>query len=284
MRKILFLCLLLMSAAAAWGEIRVTDTDGETLPYASVKALSKEAGALTDSLGVIKRPKGIESADTVVVSYPGYSRAVLTWGDLEARGGVALTDKGISLPTVTKLPEKIKRVVKGKKHHGGVHIATMGEDSTVVNWSNGYEFHAKDGKKYLLSKVGFHYDDKKDVKPMQRMRFRLQVYDMGDVRSIDEFHYDKFEPVGQPIYIDYVRNEADKGKFVYKLSEFIELPRNSMVAMEIVDKFADDQKWTFRSNVFGKSCWTKHERTPGEKWFKFLLGSPFFMEALEVNE
>lgn len=282
MRKILFLCLLLMSAAA-WGEIRVTDTDGETLPYASVKALSKEAGALTDSLGVIKRPKGIESADTVVVSYPGYSPVRLTWGELEARGGVALTDKGISLPTVTKLPEKIKRVVKGKKHHGGMHIATLTSDS-IKNWGNGYEFHAKEGKKYLLSKVGFHYDDKKDVKPMQRMRFRLQVYDMGDVRSIDGYYYNKFEPIGYPIYIDYVRNDADNGKFVYKLPEFIELPRNSMVAMVCVDNFSDNQIWTFKCNLFGKSCWTIGGPTTGDVWFKFVLGGPFFMEALEVNE
>ena len=119
MAKYLLLCLLMVSAAA-WGEIRVTDTDGDFLPYASVKAVSKEAGALTDSLGVVSRPKGIESADTVEVSYPGYSRAVLTWGELEARGGVALTDKGISLPTVTKLPEKIKRIVKGKQHRFGL--------------------------------------------------------------------------------------------------------------------------------------------------------------------
>ena len=278
MKKYLFLCLMLMSAAA-WGEIRVTDTDGETLPYASVKGMTKKAGTLTDSLGVVAGcPEGIVSTDTVVVSYPGYSPVRLTWGEFEARGGVALTDKGIKLETVTVLPRKIKREVKGKKHSGGL---ILGSYDDVKGMNCGYEFHTKPRHKNLLSSVGFYYKevDNPNFRTMSRMKLRVQVYDM---RNVTKDYTNQFIAVGTPFYIDYVYDASNDGKFTYQLPELIELPQDAMVAIECVEDVPSGEAWVYRSNMVGKSCWSQSLKE--RFWMKEPFASPFFAEVLDVKD
>ncbi|MDE6557397.1 MAG: carboxypeptidase-like regulatory domain-containing protein [Duncaniella sp.] len=275
MRKIL-LSLFLLSGIMASAAIRVTDVKGEPLPYAALKVVDRPIGVLTDSLGIGTLPEGVRLTDTIDISFPGYKSERKTFADLTRSGCVSLENKGIPLQNVTVKPGKFKRVVKGKKHAHGIFVATM--DSAEGYWT-GLEFKAGEGKKHLLTKVGFYHMDFMDWKPMQRMKFRIQIFDMKDVTSDPT---DRMIAVGEPIYFEYVRseNEDDNGKFTFTLPDPIALPDHALVAIQPLHRIHGEY-WMYKCNVIGKRCWTMDIDDP--YWEKMPFAHPYFVECMKLK-
>lgn len=278
MKKILVLFLSFLGLAIGVTEgstLRVVDQSGKGLPYSSVKGWRKAVGALSDSLGNVTLPPEISASDSVVVSYPGCNPVVLSREEFERKGEVMLEEVGIELATVNVLPRKMKKRVKGKRHRGGMFHCSF---DYPAGETFGYEFHAGKGKRNLLTKVGFYYCIVDTLKPMQKMNFRLQVYDMKLVTSDPT---NKFIPVGEPIYFDYEYNEADDGKYVFQLPEVVELPKDAMVAVEVLSDQGENEHWLYKCNGVGRSNWDQD--ITSRWWMKGPFAPPFFMECLEVD-
>ena len=113
---------------------------------------------------------------------------------------------------------------------------------------------------------------------MTKMKFRINVYDMSNVTG--DYTSDFIPAIPEPIYFDFELGEEKKGKFEYILPESILLPRDAMVEIEML-KNLEDEMFYFKSNLFGKSIWSRSLEE--NFWFKHPFAAPFFVECLEME-
>lgn len=279
MKKIVFVVLLLLSFATSQAKLFqgiVVNNEGNPLEYPAIRTQLSQEGVLGDSLGRFKlNINRVYRNDSIVISYVGYKQSKISVIDIDSLRSdtIFLEPMPLELAEVCVLPEKLKKKVSGKKHSWAILKTTI--NGQIAGESYGYEFHAKKNKKLLLYKVGFFYCDGQNQ--MSRMKFRINVYDASGVTGSSTAD---FKPVlAKPIYFDFVLPEEGKsGKFEYYLPEAIVLPPDAMVEIEFVDNLNDEMFW-FKSNVIGKSTWSK---TVGEGfWCKTPFAGPFFVECIE---
>lgn len=217
----------------------VVDENKEALPYATVRIKNRSIAALGDSVGefrlTVKRP---QNHDTLTISYLGYETKEIPGTALEegSKFTVEMTPAPAELNSVTVIPaKKIKRKSKGKKHSSGMMLSFL--DENMAGECFGYEFHAKKDSRLVLERVGFYYCKGKNQ--MTRMKFRINVYDMSEVKSDPSSEFVNI--LSRPIYFDYVLDK-DKlsGKFVYELPECIVLPKDAMVEIEFLENLGNE--------------------------------------------
>lgn len=282
MRRIVLFLLLLPLLAGAREKVLegvVVNADGEGLPYPAVRTQSGREGVLGDSVGRFSLPvTRVLAGDSVVVSYIGYEAFKIALTDIDTLQSdtIVLPQKSLTLAEVCVLPAKIKKKVKGKKHSWAMLKTMIGDP--IAGESFGYEFHARERRQLLLYKVGFFYCDGDNQ--MSRMKFRLNVYDMAGVKG--DFSSDFVPVLPEPVYFDFILPEGEgSGKFEYVLPESVVLPADAMVEIEFVESLDGEIFW-FKSNLFGKTNWTK---VVGEGvWCKTPFAGPFFVECVEMEQ
>lgn len=257
----------------------VLDENKEPLPYATVRIKSRSIAALGDSVGEfllsVKKP---QSHDTLTVSYLGYETKEIPSAALGEDGKITveMTPALAELKNVTVIPaKKIKRKSKGKKHSSGMMLSFLDED--MAGECFGYEFHAKKDSRLVLERVGFFYREGRNQ--MTRMKFRINVYDMSEVKSDPSSEFVNI--LSRPVYFDYALDKNKlSGKFVYELPECIVLPKDAMVEIEFLENLGNEIFW-YKSNVIGKRTWTK-SLTDGQ-WERNPFATPFFVECAEIK-
>ena len=280
MRKILFIFSALVSIVTMGYNVTgvVVDEKGEPLSYATVRVPSLKTGVLCDSVGrFMLEVDKLRAKDSLKISYLGYITRRLAPG--------YESDTITLLPDITGIPEvvvvpkdKVKKRKAGKKHGWALLNLTGCIDGPTAGDSYGYEFHVKKGKELVLYKVGFFYCDGPKKPQMTKMKFRINVYDMSNVK--DDWTKDLIPAIPEPIYFDFELGEEKKGKFEYILPESILLPRDAMVEIEMLENL-EDEMFYFKSNLFGRSIWSRSLEE--NFWCKNPFAAPFFVECLEME-
>lgn len=169
---------------------------------------------------------------------------------------------------------KHKTVKKGKKHGWGWMKGYLDGNTAGEAW--GFEFHAKKDRRLVLDKVGFFYCD--GDSQMTSMKFRVNVYDMS---AVEGSMSDKFVNVlPAPICFGYTLGDKRSGRFEYRLTEPVVLPRDAMVEIEFLENLGSEKLY-YKCNLVGKQSWGKD--ASDDYWFKQPFASPFFVECIEVK-
>jgi len=279
MKKIVIIAMLLPLLAVAQVKVFkgvIVDEEKMPLAYPAVRTQLCCEGVLGDRAGRFVFPMyRTVKRDSIVVSYVGYKPEKIALADIDSLGSdtIVLRPESRQLAEVCVFPAKIKKKVSGKKHSWA--MMTTAINDPIAGECFGYEFHAKKQRRLLLYKVGFYYCDGDNQ--MSRMKFRINVYDMSDVRGSVTTG---FKPVlAQPVYFDFILpDDGGNGKFEYCLPEAVVLPDDAMVEIEFVDNL-NGEVFLFKSNMIGGNTWSK---TVGEGfWCKSPFASPFFVECIE---
>lgn len=260
----------------------IVNDENEGLPYSIVKIPHKKIAVMTDSMGSFALPiDRVDATDSLEISYFGYQNkrmSVEQYMNL-TNDSIVLVRLPMALPEVVAQPKKYKKKTVGKQHSWGMFKMMLG-DLPVKGWGNGYEFHARDNKRYLLDKVGFYYIDREDR--MTEMKFRIMIYDMGNVHSDPTMDFVSI--LSNPIDFTYRYNPADKGKFVFSVPETVVLPKDGMVEITFLEEMNEGELLIFKSNITGKSSWSKELDDGYQYWLKQPFAMPFFVECVEVAD
>ena len=256
----------------------VIDEHGEPLPYATVRVKNRSVAAMCDSVGrfdlFVKRPRG---NDTLLISYIGYEVNELSLGHESDSVSLRIEMRPVAnaLDELTvMLPRKVKHKKQGKKHNWALFKSCL--DGNTAGETFGYEFHASKNKRLVLDKVGFYYAE--GEKQMTRMKFRICVYDMGNV--VGNYSDAFVNVLSKPIYFDYVLTNELSGRFEFQLPEYIVLPKSAMVAIEMLEDLGDEYFY-YRCNLLAKRSWTRI--LSDTEWTKTPFATPFFVECIELE-
>jgi hypothetical protein len=255
----------------------VIDDSHKIIKYPIVKDKNNKDGVIGDNNGeFLLKLDSMSLADKVVVSCPGYISKEYNISDVKnsENDTIVLTKVRANSKVLDKSAGTMKTKVKGKKHSGALLTSCIADP--VVGEGYGYEFHADEGKRLTLNKVGFYY--RKGDNQMSKMTFRINVYDMSNVKSSDssDFKY----VLDEPIYFNFALSDKSADKYEFTLPEQIVLPRDAMVEIEFVESLNGEIFW-FKSNLVGKSVWAKSMLS--NKWYKMPFASPFYVEYSEVK-
>lgn len=280
MIRLLITVLITILPYTIWSETIdgfVVDEQKNALPYSTIKVKNKRLAVLSDSTGFFSiQHNEIKENDTVSISYLGYETR-----NIPAHNLIDNRDSRIELhPTSTELQEimvvpskKFKRKAKGKKHGYGLIKSCL--DGKMAGECFGYEFHSKKNRRLILNKVGFFYCA--GYKQMSRMKFRINVYDMSDVKKSPSSDF--INVLSKPIFFDFNLMDSTSGKFEFILPESIVLPKDAMVEIEFLENL-NDEIFYFKSNLIGKRTWAK-SIIDGE-WEQNPFATPFFIECIEI--
>lgn len=259
----------------------VIDESGLPLPFATVRIENKRIAALGDSLGNFNLQVGKKNfKDTLVISYVGYEAKEIPVKQAlnDSSFHYRLTPQSTLLKELSVYPKykgkgKIKK--NGKKHNWAMLKSCL--DGETAGECFGYEFHSGKNKKLFLSKVGFFYCEGDNQ--MTKMKFRINIYDMSAVKKSPTADFTN--ALSKPIYFDYELNGNLSGKFEYDLPECIELPKDVMVEIEMLENLGDKYFW-YKSNLIGKQTWSRTLKDG--VWEKNPFAAPFFIECIEVKD
>ncbi len=213
--------------------------------------------------------------DTITISYVGYQTATLPISQLNEDSiySIRLQPLPMALNEVTvSRSNKFKVIKQGKKRNSGMFKCCLNGESAGDTF--GYEVHAKKGKRMLLDKVGFFFVE--GPNQMQRMKFRINVYDMNGAKKGPTSKFVNILP--KPIYFDFVLGEQKSGKFIYSLPNYVMLPQNAVVEIELLENL-NDNVFYFKANLLGKTTWSRTLKDT--EWDKIPFSTPFFIECVE---
>lgn len=272
------LMLLIGSAFAYANNFKgiVHDEDGNPLPYSTVRIKKRRVATLSDSGGIFDlNLTKAHSKDTAEVSYMGYQTANFPLDQIKADSVYCINLK--PMPTIlneiiVNRSKKFKVKKQGKKRSSGMFKCFLNGESAGDTF--GYEVRAKTGRRMLLYKVGFFFAE--GPNQMQHMKFRINIYDMNGVKKGPTNKFIGILP--KPIYFDFNLGEQKSGKFVYTLPNYVLLPQNAVVEIELLENL-NENMFYFKANILGKKTWSRTLKD--NEWDQNPFSTPFFIECIE---
>lgn len=129
-------------------------------------------------------------------------------------------------------------------------------------------------KQRWLKEVGFFINEHPNK--LKAMNFRVTIYEFD---KISGHQSSEFRPIiGSDFIIHYDETLISNNKFCFQLNNPILLPTHSLIGIEFLDDM-NGQIIPFRSNIFGKSIWSKSINY--DFWVKLPIATPFFLKFLE---
>lgn len=183
-------------------------------------------------------------------------------------------DKVIHLNEVEAYPnnKKVKvRKIGKSKNRGLFSLFYQERKGSAI----GFEVKPRRGKTCFLTSVGFHIAESHDM--LSEATFGVKIYRLGK-RHKGEMR--GAVPETEQILVPYRKEDVVDGKFTYRLPCPVEIPDNSMVAIEVLKDFYPEVI-KFRSGIIGKQLWfTSPPET--DLWIHLPITTPFFIETAEI--